>query len=96
MAIFDRIAALLTHSSRYMKLNYQRIIALSLISFILTGCFRPDSPQDVAREFWKSVITQQVDNVIQYSTLVDAKSYDSFNKKWDGKEWQTIAKEGEE
>jgi len=30
------------------------------------------------------VITHNVDDAIEYSTLVDAKSYDAFNKKWDG------------
>jgi len=67
-----------------MKLLYRQIITLVFTSLILTGCFRPDSPQDVTQEFWKSVITEQVNDVIEYSTLVDAKSYNAFNKKWNG------------
>lgn len=67
-----------------MKTLYQRFISLFLTMLVLTGCFGPESPQDVAQEFWKAVITHNVDDAIEYSTLVDAKSYDAFNKKWDG------------
>jgi len=84
MAIFDRINALLTNSSSHMKTVYQQFVVLILSSLILTGCFGPDSPQDVAQEFWKSVITEQVDDVIEYSTLLDANNYNSFNQKWGG------------
>lgn len=67
-----------------MKTLYQHFISLFLTTLILTGCFGPESPQDVAQEFWEAVITHNVDDAIEYSTLVDAKSYDSFNKKWGG------------
>ncbi len=67
-----------------MKTLYQHFISLFLTALILTGCFGPESPQDVAQEFWEAVITQNVDDAIEYSTLVDVESYDSFNKKWDG------------
>ena len=67
-----------------MKTLNQRFISLLLTTLLLSGCFGPEAPQDVAREFWKAVITHEVDDVIEYSTLVDTKSYDSFNKKWEG------------
>jgi len=67
-----------------MKTLNQRFISLFLTTFFLTGCFGPESPQDVARKFWESVITHNVDDAIKHSTLVEAKSYDAFNKKWDG------------
>ncbi len=67
-----------------MKNIYRRFISLFLITLILTGCFGPESPQDTAREFWKAVISNKVDDVVEYSTLMNAQSYDAFNKKWDG------------
>jgi len=67
-----------------MKSYFHRFTSLLFASLILTGCFGPKSPQDVTREFWEAVITQNVDNVIEYSTLVDASSYDTFNKNWYG------------
>jgi hypothetical protein len=66
-----------------MKSHYHRFTSLFFATLILSGCFSPKSPQDVTREFWEAVITQNVDNVIEYSTLVDTSSYDSFNKNWD-------------
>ena len=67
-----------------MKTLNQRIISLILASLVLTGCFEPKSPQDVTQEFWEAVITHNVEDAIEYSTLLDTKSYDAFNKKWDG------------
>lgn len=67
-----------------MKNIYHRVISLFLITLILTGCFKPESPQDVTQVFWEAVITQNVDDVIEYSTLLDAKSFDSFKKNWKG------------
>ncbi|MCK4866155.1 MAG: hypothetical protein KAT06_12130 [Gammaproteobacteria bacterium] len=67
-----------------MKSHYLRFTSLLFAALILTGCFGAKSPQDVTREFWEAVITQNVDNIIEHSTLVDASSYDSFNKKWEG------------
>ncbi len=81
---FAKMAHFSTHRSHFMKSHFQRFTALLLSTLILTGCFGPESPQDVTREFWEAVITQNVDDTIEYSTLLDAKSYDSFNKKWDG------------
>jgi len=84
MEVFARIALFLTNSSRLMKTLNQRFISLFLTALVLTGCFGHESPQDVTREFWEAVITHNVDDAIEYSTLVDATSYDGFNKKWNG------------
>lgn len=67
-----------------MKTFYHRIISLFLTTFMLTGCFGPESPQEVTQEFWKAVITHNVNEVIEYSTLMNVKSYDALNKNWDG------------
>lgn len=67
-----------------MKILNQYFISLLFTTLILTGCYGPESPQDVAQEFWEAVITHNVDDAIEYSTLVDTNSYDAFNKKWDG------------
>jgi len=81
---FAKMAHFFTYRSYIMTSYYHRFTALFFATLILTGCFGPKSPQDVTREFWEAVITQNVDNVIEHSTLVDASSYNSFNKKWDG------------
>lgn len=67
-----------------MKTLSQRFISLFLTALILSACFRPESPQHVAQEFWKAVITHNVNDVVEYSTLVDTKNYTAFNKKWQG------------
>jgi len=69
-----------------MKTSRQRFISLFLTALFLflSGCFEPESPQDVAQEFWKAVITHNEENVVEYSTLVDMQNYTAFNKKWQG------------
>lgn len=66
-----------------MKSIYLRVTSLFLVTLILTGCFRPESAQDVTQAFWEAVITQNAEDVIEYSTLLDTKNFDSFKRNWD-------------
>ena len=63
---------------------YQRLIALFLTTILLTGCFGPESPQEVTHEFWEAVITHNNEDALEYSTLIDLNRYNAFNRKWDG------------
>ena len=63
---------------------YQRLIALFLTTILLTGCFGPESPQEVTREFWEAVITHNTEDVLENSTLIDLNRYNAFNRKWEG------------
>lgn len=65
------------------KFGLRVIILLGSILF-LSSCFGPETPQEVSKAFWEAVINNDVGDVVKYSTLTDAKSYDAFSKDWQG------------
>ena len=62
----------------------QALIAATLIGFSLSSCQSPETPQQVAQHFWQAVIEDKPDEVVKYSTLVDARDYDRFSMDWNG------------
>ena len=62
----------------------QTLIVTSLIGFLLSSCQSTETPQQVTEHFWQAVIEDKPDQVVKYSTLVDAKDYDGFSMNWSG------------
>lgn len=65
---------------------------------VLSACFSPKSPQDVTQAFWDGVLNKDLNDVVKYSSLVDAKQYDGFSKEWDGYQpsWGKVVIDGKE
>ena len=62
----------------------QTLIVATIIGFLLSSCQSPETPQQVTQNFWQAVIEDKPDEVVKYSTLVDAKDYDRFSMSWVG------------
>lgn len=67
-----------------MKKITLRLIVLTFITLSLSACFAPKTPQDVAKSFWDAVVTNDIKDIVEYSTLSDEKYYDRFSTEWDG------------
>jgi len=67
-----------------MKKFVLHLIVLICLVLPLSACFGPQTPQDVTRTFWDAVLNNNVKDAVKYSTLTDAKYYDSFSKDWSG------------
>lgn len=61
-----------------------RYLGLLLTALLLSACMGPKTPQEVTEAFWEAVINDDAADVVEYSTLNDAKSYDRFSKDWTG------------
>lgn len=59
-------------------------IFILILAALLTACQSPEMPQQVAAKFWQAVIDDEVDRVVDYSTLADAGGYDRFSMDWQG------------
>ena len=67
-----------------MKKQSQHALWLITVIFLISACFSPKSPQEVSNIFWESVIHNDVNRVVKYSTLVDPQQYDAFSNDWNG------------
>lgn len=63
------------------RIDLRRIVFLFPI-LLLAACSGPQSPQEVTQAFWKSIINNDAENAVEYSTLTDVKQYDHFSKDW--------------
>jgi len=72
-------------------------LAILCCAILLVACSGPKTPQEVAQAFWKSVLENDVGDIVKYSTLTDAKQYDHFSKNWSGytATWGKLVIEGE-
>lgn len=60
------------------------LFALMCSLLLLSACVDENSPQDVTKAFWGSVVRSDAEGVAKYSTLGDAKAYDGFGRDWSG------------
>jgi hypothetical protein len=67
-----------------MKTAILNLVITLILALFLTACGKPHTPQEVAREFWNSVIEGNVSGVIKYSTLASEEGYDAFSYDWLG------------
>jgi gas vesicle protein len=65
------------------KSAFRFIVLLSSV-LLLTSCFAPKTPQEVAQAFWQAVLHNDVRDAVTYSTLTDPKYYDGFAEDWSG------------
>jgi hypothetical protein len=67
-----------------MKPVFLKILITLFLALFLTACGKPQTPQEVAREFWKSVIEGNVSGLVEYSTLASEEAYNAFSYDWQG------------
>lgn len=80
-----------------MKKHFLLFFYLLPSLLLLSACTAEKTPQEVAQVFWESVINNDTDEVLRYSTLTDATKYDGFSKNWNGFQpsWGRVIIEGD-
>ncbi len=69
-----------------MKRIHLCLVGLLCSALLLSACGAPNTPQGVAEAFWDSVIDDDAETAVKYSTLADAGMYDGFSQNWSGVE----------
>lgn len=74
-----------------------RISALIGSALLLAACSGPQSPQEVTKAFWESVIDNDKQDAVEYSTLTDVAQYDGFSRDWHGlqPQWGRVVIDGD-
>jgi hypothetical protein len=67
-----------------MKKRWLAMVTLAALAAVFAGCTRPESPQQVAAEFWQAVSEGDAGAATDLSTLTDAGSFDGFGLDWAG------------
>ena len=65
-----------------MSYSWFRVVALTLAAVVVTGCSKPETPQEVAAEFWQAMSEKDADTVADLSTLAAASAFDSYARDW--------------
>lgn len=55
---------------------------LSLLMAIVAGCSKPETPQEVAAEFWQALAEDDAKAVADLSTLADPADFDGYARDW--------------
>lgn len=73
-------------------------LVLMCTALLLSGCFGPKTPQDVAKTFWLAVIDNDAHGVVKYSTLSKPEDFDGFAMDWHGytPAWGKVIIDGDE
>lgn len=81
-----------------MKKHFLFLFYLLSSVLLLSACSAQKTPQEVAQVFWESVINNDTEEVIKYSTLTDTTKYDGFSKDWNGfhPSWGRVVIEGDQ
>lgn len=65
-----------------MTYTWFKVALLSLVFSVVAGCSKPETPQEVAAEFWQAMAENDADGVGDLSTLADASAFDSYDREW--------------
>lgn len=65
-----------------MMYSWFRVVALALSVVVVSGCSKPETPQEVAAEFWQAVAENDADTVVDLSTLATASAFDGYAREW--------------
>lgn len=65
-----------------MTYAWLKVALLSSVIAIAAGCSNPETPQEVAAEFWQAMAEADADAVVELSTLVDPSAFDGYARDW--------------
>lgn len=65
-----------------MTYAWLKVALLSLVMAIAAGCSKPETPQEVAAEFWQAMAEDDADAVADLSTLADPSAFDRYARDW--------------
>ncbi|BES70110.1 hypothetical protein RE428_11280 [Marinobacter nanhaiticus D15-8W] len=60
------------------------LFPLIAVTFLLSACSGPNTPQEVSEAFWQSMLEGDAGSANTYSTLVDDAASDSYEQDWRG------------
>lgn len=66
-----------------MRRFHGHLLAILALTFALSGCSRPETPQAVTQAFWQAVVEEDRADVAAFSTLTEAGTFDGFGREWD-------------
>ncbi|NMT62281.1 hypothetical protein DIT72_02865 [Marinobacter orientalis] len=59
-----------------------RLALLGLVMTVVAGCSKPETPQEVAAEFWQAMAENDADAVADLSTLARPSDFDGYARDW--------------
>lgn len=65
-----------------MSYTWLRMALLSLVLAMVAGCSKPETPQEVAAEFWQAMAENDADAVADLSTLAAPSGFDGYGRDW--------------
>lgn len=65
-----------------MMFSRLRWLGLAAGLLVLAGCSKPETPQEVAAAFWQAMAENDVDDVVDLSTLTNDSQFDAFRRDW--------------
>lgn len=65
-------------------MTYRRLIlvAMATLSVVFAGCTRPETPQQVATEFWQAMAEGNSEDAVELSTLTDTSAVAGLDRDW--------------
>ncbi len=61
-----------------MKYRWLALVVLITLLVVFAGCTRPDTPQQVATEFWQAIAEGDADDAVDLSTLANTGAFEGF------------------
>lgn len=65
-----------------MMYAWLKVAVLMLVVSFAAGCSKPETPQEVAAEFWQALAENDADAVADLSTLASPSDFDGYDQDW--------------
>lgn len=65
-----------------MKYRWLALVVMATLFVVFAGCSKPDTPQQVATEFWQAMAKGDAGNIADFSTLTDTRAAEDINPDW--------------
>lgn len=62
------------------KYRWLTLVVLATLSVVVAGCSSPETPQEVATEFWQAVVKNNAKDAVDLSTLTDTGAFGRFGR----------------
>jgi len=65
-----------------MKYRWVAVFVLATLVAVFAGCSKPETPQQIAAEFWQAMAESDANDVADLSTLANTNEFDAFKRDW--------------